>query len=308
MPRATRTTYLRLTSALAMVALPASASAQDGSQAAKFIEFFRVEGVLPALMFIAIAVVLLRFITSVATRFGERFTERRLLAQQVSTILRFAIYIVLFVLVIRSLFRLERETMLALAGTLAVAVGFALKDLTASVVAGIMILFDRPFQVGDRVTFGEYYGEIRSIGLRSVRMVTLDDSVVTIPNNKFLTDVVVSGNTGALDMQVVIDFFIAQDADLMRAKRIVQEALRTSRFVYLSKPVVVLVNEVVHQTYLATRLRAKAYVLDVRYEKAFESDVTERVKDGFASAQIAPPVRREQQATPLVVAAPPAAE
>ena len=277
---------------LAASLVPWVAQAQQSADAAKFIEFFRIEGLVPALVYVVVGAVLLRLVGSSARRLGERFTDRRLLVQQVSTILRFAIYIVVFALSIHALFRLERGTLLALAGTLAVAMGFALKDLAASIVGGITILFDRPFQVGDRVRFHDYYGEIRTIGLRSVRLVTLDDSLVTIPNNSFLTDAVASSNAGALDMQVVIDFYIAQDADLPRAKRIVEEALRTSRFVYMAKPVVVLVKEVMHDSYLATRLRAKAYVLDVRHEKAFETDVTERVKEGFAEAQIAAPAWR----------------
>lgn len=274
------------------ILISAPAFAQNAQDAAKVLEFFQVDGIIPALVYATLAVLILRFATAMLQRIGERFTEHRLLAQQIATIFRFVVYIAVFALVMRSLFRLERETMLALGGTFAVAVGFGLKDLAASVLAGITILFDRPFQVGDRVTFGEYYGEITSIGLRSVRMVTLDDSVVTVPNNKFLTDVVVSGNAGNLDMQIVMDFFIAQDADVMRAKRIVLEALKTSRFVYLSKPVTVLVNDLIHENYIATRLRAKAYVLDVRYEKAFETDVTERVKEGFTSANISVPTFR----------------
>jgi small-conductance mechanosensitive channel len=286
-----RARFFLLTTALAALMLPLEALAQEDAakSAAKFFEVFRVSGLVPALLVLAVAIVLLRFISGAASRLGRRFAEHRLLIQQISTVLRFAIYFVTFILLVRSLFRLDDKTMLAISGTIAVAMGFALKDLAASVLAGIMILFDRPFQVGDRVTFGNYYGEITVIGLRSVRLVTLDDSVVTIPNNKFLTDVVVSGNAGALDMQIVIDFFIAQDADVKEAKRIVTEAVRTSRFVYLEKPVVVLVNDVIHQNYVATRLRAKAYVLDVRYEKAFETDVTERVKRGFASAKVSPP-------------------
>jgi small-conductance mechanosensitive channel len=275
-----------------MALWPATAAAQDAKSAAKIIEFFRVGGIPMALLFIGIAIALLRVIHTLTRKLGERFTERRLLAQQIDTMLTFVIYIFAAILVVRSLFKLEKETMLALTGTIAVSVGFALKDLAASLLAGVTILFDRPFQVGDRVTFDKHYGEISAIGLRSVRLVTLDDSMVTIPNNKFLTEVVVSGNAGALDMQIVMDFYIAHDADLERAKRIVTEAVRTSRFVYLEKPVVVLVNEMIHQDYIVTRLRAKAYVLDVRYEKAFETDVTERVKKGFSAAKIQPPTRR----------------
>jgi len=287
----------RLTSTLALLfALVASsgpALAQDDMKnAAKIVEFIQFGGVVRGLLFIVVAGLLLWFLRRVVNRLGERFTERRLLLQQISTILRFSIYLITFIVVIRSMFKLEKGTILALTGTIAVSVGFALKDLVSSVLAGITILFDRPFQVGDRVTFGGLYGEITSIGLRSVRMVTLDDSMVTIPNNKFLTDVVTSGNAGALHMQIVMDYYIAPDSDLPRAKRIVNEAVRTSRFLYLEMPVVVLVNEVIHETYVATRLRAKAYVLDVRYEKAFESDVTQSVKHAFAGAGIKPPTMR----------------
>ena len=252
-------------------------------------EFLRPSGVLVALVVIAISVVVLRSINSLTSRFTDRFGEHRLLAQQTNTILRFVIYLVAITLVVTSVVSLERDAVIALGGIIAVTIGFALKDLASSLLAGVTILFDRPFQVGDRVTVRGHYGEIRTIGLRSVRMVTLDDSLVTIPNSLFLTEVVISGNAGALDMQIVIDFYVALDTDVRVAKRIVREAAHTSRFVYLEKPIVVLVNDVIEANYMATRLRCKAYVLDVRYEKAFETDITERVKQAFADQEIRPP-------------------
>jgi small-conductance mechanosensitive channel len=178
---------------------------------------------------------------------------------------------------------------LGLTGTAAVAIGLALKDLTASVLAGIVIIIDRPFQVGDRVSFGGAYGEITAIGLRSVRLTTLDDNVVTIPNNKFLTEQVSSGNWGALDMMIQMDFYIGLDQDVSLAKRLVEESLISNRYAFLKKPWVVLVNEVLQDHMMAVRLRAKAYVLDVQYEKAFETDVTERVLMAFREHAVLPP-------------------
>jgi small-conductance mechanosensitive channel len=287
-----RTLFIGPVGLVALIAAPRAAFAQSDDPA-QIVEFLRPSGLVPALLAIAVAILALRFITSFAGRFAERFSERRLLAQQLNTILRFVIYCITIAIVVSSLFTLEREALLALSGVIAVTVGFALKDLASSVLAGITILFDRPFQVGDRVTVTGVYGEIVNIGLRSVRMVTLDDSMVTIPNNRFLTEVVISGNAGALDMQIVMDFFIAIESDLDRARRIVYEALRTSRFVYLEKPVVVRVKEMVHHGYFAIRLRGKAYVLDVHYEKAFETDVAIRVKRAFRAQGIMPPAVRE---------------
>ncbi|MDH5490579.1 MAG: mechanosensitive ion channel family protein [Myxococcales bacterium] len=158
-----------------------------------------------------------------------------------------------------------------------------------------MILMDRPFQVGDRITVGGYYGEVRRIGLRAVRLVTLDDSLVTIPNNTFLRESVASANAGALDMMVQMDFFVALDQDLDLVKEVVRDALTSSRYSYIGKPWQIVVNEVVYESYFALRLRAKAYVLDVRYEKAFETDVTERVLRGFRHYGIQPPAILEHR-------------
>jgi small-conductance mechanosensitive channel len=277
------------------VSVPNLAHAQG--DAAEIVRFLRPGGLVVALLAIAVAVIALRFIASLTDRFTARFTERRLLAQQTNTILRFVIYCLTIAVVLSSLFTLEREALFALSGVIAVTVGFALKDLASSVLAGITILFDRPFQVGDRVTVLGVYGEIVSIGLRSVRLRTLDDNLVTIPNNRFLTEIVSSGNAGALDMMIVVDFHVAPDCDLERARRIVVEAVRTSRFVYLEKPVVVRVKEVIEEGYFAMRLRAKAYVLDVRYETAFETDVTVRVKRAFRDQGIAPPRVLEHSAS-----------
>jgi small-conductance mechanosensitive channel len=230
-----------------------------------------------------------RVMTGTLGRLGDRFTDKRLLLNQISTLTRFIVYLGGIAVAISLSIRLSKEVVLALTGTAAVTIGFALKDLAASVLAGIIIIVDRPFQVGDRVTFAGTYGEISAIGLRSVRLVTLDDNVVTIPNNKFLTEVVASGNWGALDMLIQMDFFIGADQDVAHAKRLVEECLTSSRYVYQKKPWVVLVNQVIEKEYFAVRLRAKAYVLDVQYEKAFETDVNERVLEAFQTASILPP-------------------
>jgi small-conductance mechanosensitive channel len=242
-----------------------------------------------ALLILAITLIVARLVTRLFERFGVRFTDKRLIINQVGSFVRFAVLLVGGLAALLTVLEMTPELMLALGGTVAVSMGFALKDYVSSIVAGLIILVDRPFQVGDRVTFDGWYGEIRHIGLRSVKLVTLDDTQVTIPNNKFLTDPVASGNAGAVEMMVQMDFFIGLDQDLARAKEVVTEALTSSRYFSTARPWRVDVSQVLQDSYLALRLRAKAYVLDVRFEKAFETDVTERVVEGLAHAGVKPP-------------------
>lgn len=250
---------------------------------------FRWTGVLFSLLVIVGAWLLLRFVDTIVANLGKVFAERRMLLQKLSAFLHFGVYLATIVTVVLLSFKISREVLAILGGTAAVAMGFALKDLVASIVAGVMIMLDRPFQVGDRVDFGGKYGDITAIGLRSVRLQTLDDNTVTIPNNMFLSELTASGNYGALDMQVVVDFHIGVDQDVRRAQKLVREAGATSRFAYLPKPVVVRVSQVIVENYVALRIRLKIYVLDIKYEKALVTDITLRVLEAFEGAGIQPP-------------------
>jgi small-conductance mechanosensitive channel len=258
----------------------------DASQVLKFL---RPGGFFTAIIIIAIAWFAVQLITRGANQLGNRMVDRRLTINQVVTILRFVIYIGAFAASVSVVFALTDEMLIALGGTIAVTVGFALKDLAASIIAGITLLVDKPFQVGDRVTFNGFYGEVVEIGLRSVRLVTLDDNLITIPNNKFLNDIVSSGNAGELNMLIQQDFYIGIDQDLQKAKKIAQEAITSCPYAYLDKPWAVLVNEVVHEQYFALRIRTKVYVMDVRNEKILESDITERIVQAFAQENIKRP-------------------
>ena len=175
---------------------------------ANFFEIVRVGGLATGLLVLIGTYLLVRFATTALEGIGRRWVDRRLLINQVATLVRFGLWLVGLGTAVALAVNLTREVLIAIGGTAAVTIGFALKDLAASVLAGVIIIVDRPFQVGDRVRFADVYGEIAAIGLRSVRMVTLDEYVVTIPNNKFLTDVVSSGNWGALDMAMQMDFFV----------------------------------------------------------------------------------------------------
>ncbi|MEZ4459348.1 MAG: mechanosensitive ion channel [bacterium] len=274
-----------------LILAPTSALAQDpsGEVVTQLGRIIRWGGIFPSILLIVGAYFTLRFIKATVDRLGNQFANQRMLFQKTATILQFGIYIAVTVSVIGLSVQLDDKVLTLIGGTFAVAVGFAIRDLVASFIAGVMVMIDRPFQVGDRVSFGGQYGDITAIGLRSVRMQTLDDNTITVPNNKFLTDITSNGNYGELDMQVVMDFYIGIDQDLVRAREIVTEAALSSRYVYLPKPIVVLVNQVIQDNYVAVRLRAKSYVLDTRYEKAFETDVNLRVMDAFREAKIGPP-------------------
>ncbi len=272
--------------------VPGIAIAQDPPADEVIIQItqsIRWGGVFTSLLVIIGVWIGLRFLENFVDNLGNQFTTRRMLLQKIGAIVQFFVYIATIATVIGLSIRFDNKVLVLIGGTAGIAIGFAVRDLVASFVAGVTIMLDQPFQVGDRVTFGGEYGDVTAIGLRSVRLQTLNDNTVTIPNNLFLTEVTSCGNYGALDMQISMDFYVGPDQDVLKAREIVTEAGLTSRYVHLPKPVEVLVNQVLQDNYVAVRIRLKAYVLDTKYEKAFETDVNLRVMHAFEEHAIGPP-------------------
>jgi small-conductance mechanosensitive channel len=223
-----------------------------------------------------------------ASFFTQLFPSQRLTILRLETIVRFFVYIGVALGTAVALLSPKPQLLLTLLGSAAVAIGFALKDIAASMVAGLIIIFDKPFQVGDRVTFQGNYGDIVAIGLRSVRLLTLGHDTLTIPNSVFLTEVVASGNSGSLSMMVTTTTHVAVGADIELAVRLLREVVVTSRFAWLKNGVSVTVDEVVGETLVpCLKLTARCYICDVRHEKAYVTDVIIRSNQAFARAGIA---------------------
>ncbi|MEZ4334809.1 MAG: mechanosensitive ion channel [Myxococcota bacterium] len=303
-----RSRSARAATALAVLASASSASAQEAPDLGQIAQLIRWGGVTVSIPVIFLAYFAIRLVEGFGERLGGRFSSNRPTIQKVQTSIRFLIYLVTLVIVTSLSIRLDSTALTVIGGALAFAVGFALRDLVASVIAGVTIMFDRPFQVGDRVSYAGSYGDILKIGLRSVRMNTLDHNVITIPNNRIFTDVPASGNYGVLEMQVPMDFYIGVDQDEQAAISIVREACLTSPYVFLERPVPVFVKQAIVEDYVAIHIKVRPYVFDCRYEKPFETDVHLRVLEAFRAAAIRPPAvlhrgvpadaTRSAQATP----------
>jgi len=186
-------------------------------------------------------------------------------------------------LIVRVIFRVDAQGVVAAAAAVGVAVGFAAQDLLKNLFGGLILLFDQPFQGGDKIKVGGTYGEVVSIGLRSTRLVTADDNLVSVPNAQVVDQQVANANAGELNCQVVTDLFLPGYVNEAVAKKIAFGAATSSKYVYLNKPIVVLIQDEFKETFL-TRVRVKAYVMDPRFEFLFQSDVTERARSGFREA------------------------
>ena len=233
-----------------------------------------------ALVVLIIVFFTIRLAVYILNRLAERSAERRLFFKRLVPVARIVLWSIAVYFVIRVVFAVDADGLLAAAAAIGVAIGFASQDILKNIFGGLVIVFDQPFQVGDRIQVGTSYGEVVSIGLRSTRIVTPDDSLVSVPNAQVVDSQVSNANSGALDCQVVTNLYLPAFTDEALARRIAYQAAVSSPYVYLDKPIVVRVQDEFKETFL-THLKVKAYVIDARWEFAFMSDVTERARAEF---------------------------
>lgn len=104
-----------------------------------------------------------------------------------------------------------------LAGALALAVGFAARDLIANFVAGVFIIQDEPFTVGDWIEWDGHGGVVRDIQLRVTTLDTFDNQLVTVPNNDLANSAVIN-NVVNDQRRIAVDFGIGYDDDIEQAR------------------------------------------------------------------------------------------
>ncbi len=153
------------------------------------------------------------------------------------------------------------------AGVAGIAIGFAAKDTLSNIIAGVLLLIDRPFEVGDRIEVwsapanSATWGDVIDVGLRATRIKTTDNIVIVIPNNEIMMRDIINYTTITDEIRVRIPVGIAYDADVKKAKEIISKVSLELEWV-MKEPA----PKVVVKTFgdSAVNLEARVWIADPR--------------------------------------------
>jgi len=136
-----------------------------------------------AMAIVVASVVIARFVKRSIIGANEKM--QRIDATLMPLISAMAAYLVytLGLLIVLDVFGVNTNSIIALLGAAGIAVGLALKDTLSNIAAGIMLLFLRPFTVGDFITCGDVSGSVREIGVFVTVIETADGLYISAPNN-----------------------------------------------------------------------------------------------------------------------------
>ncbi len=252
--------------------MPTSDASEEVSQILR--EWSKIdftEAVIVIVVGLALINIIKRLIPWIADKLPDRF---RFYLLPWEPILRLALIFVVAIYVAVLFIKPSPENLLAIVGATALALGFAFKDYVSSLIAGVVALYERTYRSGDWIRIEGAYGEVKSLNLRSVQILTPDDTVVMIPHGKMWDTPIYNDNRGARELMCVADFYLEPDHDGHDVQQALLDVAYTSPFTQLKRSVVVVASE----KPWATHYRLKAYPIDARDQFSFITDLTLRGK------------------------------
>jgi len=170
------------------------------------------------------------------------------------------------------------------AGVAGIAVGFAAKDTLSNLIAGVLLIIDRPFEIGDRIEVwsapagSATWGDVVDIGLRATKIKTTDNIVIIIPNNEIMKRDIVNYTIISTKIRVRVNIGVSYDSDTEKAKELINRVARSLAWVSKEPPPKVVVRNFGESS---VDLQLRVWIDDARKRMDTISCITDKVKEVF---------------------------
>ena len=210
----------------------------------EFLEYrlFRVGGA-PVTVGSLIAFLAILAVTFLVSSLIQRLIARRLMKNRLTIGVRYAIgrFFSYFIRLCGLLVALETVgvsigAFAAFFALVGVGIGLGLQDIAKNFLSGLILLIERPIQVGDRIDIGEVSGDVVEIRSRATVIRTNDDVNLIIPNSKFISDTVSNRSYGSPRVRYRVSVGVAYGTEPRRAEAALLEAAKRTEGVLASPP------------------------------------------------------------------------
>lgn len=182
------------------------------------------------LLGLLISIFLLFFVAEVIRKFlaNKVLTRYRLdlgTRQSISTIVKYLLIIIGLVTILQNS-NVDLSALGILAGAIGVGIGFGLQNITNNFISGLIILFESPIKVGDRIEVDQVYGDVIKISARSTMILTNDNISIIVPNSQFIDNPVINWSHNDRNIRFNIPVGVSYKEDPQRIKSILMKVAK----------------------------------------------------------------------------------
>ena len=181
-------------------------------------------------LYLIVLLALLYYLTSKLTK----FIVYKLLAKSnielgvrvaTGSIVRYAILTVGFIVILQTA-GINLSSLTILLGALGVGIGFGLQNITNNFVSGLIILFERPIKVGDRIEVSGITGNVVNVSMRATTIVTNDNISIIVPNSEFISGTVINWSHSDRVVRFRLPIGVSYNEDPERIRSILLDVAR----------------------------------------------------------------------------------
>lgn len=196
-----------------------------------------------AIIFFLIGVQLIKLLRKILRTAMQKANADVGVVQFMDSFVKAALYIVLAFMLATS-FGVDAASIVALLGSAGVAIGLAIQGSLSNLAGGVLILLLKPFKVGDYIKENSagQEGTVSEIQIFYTKLLTPDNKVIVLPNGG-LANTSLINMTAARYRRLDIVIGIPYDADIKKAKEVLQAVLKKDEFVMKDKDILVYVDE-----------------------------------------------------------------
>lgn len=178
---------------------------------------------------------------------------------------------------------LPMDKLTVVLGALGVGIGLGMQNIVNNFVSGIILIFEKPFRIGDYVELADKKGKVQDIGIRSSKLLTPQGSEVIIPNGDLLSGRLVNWTLSNDYLKSELLFKIGSSADMQQVQEIITSVIKESAHVVTNLQPEILVNNLAADS---IELKILVWINNVYVEAAFKSDTLLRLMTAFQQAGI----------------------
>ena len=187
--------------------------------------------VLSVLIFLAFITITIMVAVSVRKALNRRILKRFNIdpgtSYTLSRITQYSI-IVIGALISFQFVGIDLSGLAVIFGLLSVGIGFGLQNVTSNFISGLIILFERPIAVGDRVTVSNIEGDVTEINIRSTKVRTVNNVSIIVPNSEFVSKDVINYSHGDPTYRLDINVGVSYGSDLDTVLKALMEVAEES--------------------------------------------------------------------------------
>ncbi|RZK61507.1 MAG: mechanosensitive ion channel, partial [Pedobacter sp.] len=178
---------------------------------------------------------------------------------------------------------LPMDKLTVVLGALGVGIGLGMQNIVNNFVSGIILIFEKPFRIGDYVELADKRGKVQDIGIRSSKLLTPQGSEVIIPNGDLLSGRLVNWTLSNDYLKSELLIKVSSTANMQQVQEIISEVIKGSVHTVNKLPPEILVNNLAADS---VEIKVLVWVNNVYVEAAFKSDTLMRIMVAFQEADI----------------------